>query len=89
MRRPVFGLLALLALVIASAVAVVYTKHLSRVQFAELQRLTRQQDDLKVEWRRLQLEQSTLATQSRIEQMARERLGMTAPGPDVTRVLLR
>jgi cell division protein FtsL len=87
--RPLLGVLALLALVIASAIAVVYTKHLSRVQFAELQRMTREQDALKVEWRRLQLEQSTLATQSRIEQMARERLGMTEPGPDNTRVLVR
>jgi cell division protein FtsL len=87
--RPLLGVLALLALVIASAIAVVYTKHLSRVQFAELQRLTRAQDDLKVEWRRLQLEQSTLATHSRIEQMARERLGMAEPGPGSTRVLVR
>jgi cell division protein FtsL len=81
--------LILLALVVSSAIAVVYTKHASRVLFAELQRLTLVQDALRVEWRRLQLEQGTLGAHSRIEQMARERLEMTVPGPDRTRVLLR
>jgi cell division protein FtsL len=89
MNRAALGMLSLLVMVIASAIAVVYTKHASRILFAELQRLTVAQDALRVEWRRLQLEQGTLGAHSRIEQMARDRLEMTVPGPGRTRVLLR
>jgi len=35
-----------------------------------------------VEWGQLQLEQSTLTTQGRVENAARSRLGMISPAPD-------
>ena len=35
-----------------------------------------------VEWGQLQLEQSTWATQGRVEGLAREPLGMISPAPD-------
>ena len=68
---------ALLALaVLASALGVVYAKHRSRVLFVQLNELQQQRDAMNVEWGQLQLELSTWATQSRIEQIARRRLRM-------------
>ena len=73
--RP-FDLLAMLLLVIASAVAVIYSKHSGRELFIELQALAHERDVLDVEWGQLQLEQSTLTTQGQIERDARDKLGM-------------
>ncbi len=69
--------MALLALaVLASALGVVYAKHRSRVLFVQLNELQQQRDAMNVEWGQLQLELSTWANQSRIEQIARRRLRM-------------
>lgn len=73
------GLLLLLTLVLASALAVVYTKYRSRMLFAEIQRLELELDAYEVEWGQLQLEQNTWAEHSRIERLARTRLGMVLP----------
>ncbi len=68
---------ALLAVaVLASALGVVYAKHRSRTLFVELDILQQRRDAMNVEWGQLQLELSTWATQSRIEQIARRRLRM-------------
>lgn len=72
--------LILLALVVLSALAVVYSKHESRDLFVELSQLERQRDELNVEWRRLQLEEGTLAGHGRLEHFGRERLHMAMPG---------
>lgn len=71
------GILALV--VMASAVGVVYAKHESRQLFIELQTLQEVRDTLNVRWGRLQLEQSTWATHGRIEDVARQKLGMKIP----------
>ncbi len=62
-----------------TALAVVLAKHESRKLFVELQGLERSRDELNVEWGRLQLEQGTWATHSRIESVARAKLGMEIP----------
>ena len=67
---------SLTLLVIISALSVVYVKHENRKHFVELQGLQKQRDAMNIEWGQLQLEQSTWATQSRIERLARKRLGM-------------
>ena len=72
----------LLALVVASAVAVVLHKHESRRAFVELQRLEDQRDRLQVQWGRLRLEQGAWSTHGRVERLAREKLDMVAPGGD-------
>jgi len=70
-------LLALLsALVLVSALGVVFAKHQNRKLYAELAALQKQRDAMEVEWGRLQLEQSTWATHGRIEKIARQRLNM-------------
>jgi len=77
------SLLALLLLmVVMSALGVAYSKHQSRRLFVELQALYSERDALGIEWGRLQLEQSTLATPIRIENMARQRLNMFVPAAD-------
>jgi cell division protein FtsL len=85
MQRQLLELAALLmmaASVIGTGVWVVEAKHRSRQLFVELEELNREQDRLQIDWGRLQLEQSTLATHSRIESLARERLQLTIPPDD-------
>ena len=74
--------LALLVLVMLSALGVVYTKHEGRKAFIELQALAEARDSMDIEWGQLQLEQSTLTTQGQVERAARERLGMVSLGAD-------
>jgi cell division protein FtsL len=44
--------------------------------YVELRELQVARDNLNVDWGRLQLEQSTWATHSRVEAVARKKLGM-------------
>jgi len=62
-----------------SAIAMVYTKHESRKQFVELEKLTTERDELNIEWGQLQIEQSTWATHARIERVASEELSLVRP----------
>ena len=80
-RRATWLLVLLILAVIGSGIGVVYAKYLSRSQFVELQKLRAQRDQLDMRWGRLQLEESTLATYSRVEAGARARLGMRTPHP--------
>lgn len=73
------SLLTLAAAVFVSALGVVYSTHQSRKLFVELQHLKAVRDGLEVEWGQLQLEQSTWATDGRIERIARESLNMQMP----------
>ncbi len=75
MARPVNVLVVLLA-VVATAVGIVYSKHQGRELFIELQQLGYERDRMDVEWGQLQLEQSTLTTQGKVERAARDQLGM-------------
>lgn len=74
--------------IIASALAVVYSQHRSRELFVELQQLERERAELDTEWGRLELEQSTWATQGRIERIARERLNMRLPDFEKARIVV-
>jgi cell division protein FtsL len=77
----------LLALVIASAIAVVWARHEKRVLFVHLARLQAQRDALNVEFGRLELEKATWAEPSRIETIARKQMGMVNPTPADTRLI--
>ena len=79
----------LLLAVLASASAVVYVRQQNRVGFAQLTRLGVERDDLDFEYGRLQLEQATWADNNRIDQLAREKLGMVAPTPTNAVVIRR
>ncbi len=71
--------LVLLALVMSSALGVVYSSYKSRKLFAELQQLDREAIHLEEEWGRLLLEQSTWASHSRVEHLAKTKLNMVVP----------
>ena len=76
------GVLTVAVLVLAvagSGIGVVYTKYLSRKLFVELQSVRSERDVIDTEWSRLQLELGAWASHVRIEQEARERLGMRVP----------
>ena len=69
----------LLLAVVASGIAVVWARHQDRAAFVQLSKLQNQRDALNVEFGRLELEQATWASPSRIEQIARGQLGMISP----------
>ncbi len=77
MKSLVTALLVLL--IFLSALEIVITQHQTRKLFAEIQELEKTWDGLNEEWGRLQLEQSTWATDDRIENLARVKLGMEEP----------
>ena len=81
-RRGPWLLGFLMLAVIGSGVGVVYAKHLSRKYFVELQRMRSERDELDIRRRRLQLEESTLATYSKVEADARDKLQMRIPTID-------
>lgn len=74
------GLLLLLALVLASGMAVVMSKYESRRLFNEMEKLRGFRDEAVVEWGRLQIELATWAEHGRIEELAVEKLQMRVPG---------
>jgi cell division protein FtsL len=69
----------LFVLVFISAILIVMTQHNYRKTFMEIQKLETVKNDLNEEWGKLQLEQSTWATDDRIERLAREKLNMESP----------
>jgi cell division protein FtsL len=71
--------LTLLVAVLTSAIQVVLAQHNSRKYFVEIQDLEKQGDELNEVWGKLQLEQSTWATDDRVEKLARSKLAMIEP----------
>ncbi len=69
----------LMLAIFISAIQVVLQQHQARKVFVEVQTLERERDRLNEEWERLQLEQSTWATDARVEEIARTRLHMLEP----------
>ncbi|MBK8183633.1 MAG: cell division protein FtsL [Candidatus Competibacteraceae bacterium] len=82
MKSQLLIIVVLAGAVLASGVGVVYTRHINRQLFFQLQKLQAEKDNLDVEWESLQLEQSTLVTDFAVEEIARRRLNMLTPDPD-------
>ncbi len=80
-------LVALLIVTLASAIGVVWTRHESRALFVNLTTLQNQRDDLNIEYGKLELEQATYAEPRRIDDEARQKLGMADPRPQDIRLL--
>ena len=72
-------LMILVAANMLSAIAVVFARHEHRQLFIQLTTLEKARDELNIEFGRLQLEQATWAESNRIDQVAREKLGMKFP----------
>lgn len=82
-------MLILLAATLSSAIAVVWTRHESRVLFVELTRLQNVRDDLNIEYGKLELEQATWAEPRRVDDEARQQLGMVNPKPQDIQLVRR
>ena len=80
-------MLLLWALLLASAIGVVWSRHQTRSLFIELQSLSSQRDALDIEWGQLKLEQSAWSTHGRVEQTARVNLRMVIPRPNEVRIV--
>ena len=78
-KRVLIVVTLLFAMVLGSAILLIYSKHQSRKVFVELQQLNYQVDALNTEWSQLQLEQSAWSGHGRIERIARSRLSMVMP----------
>lgn len=81
-KRTGWLLSAVWVAVICSALSVVYVSHLCRQFYSELSLLEQEANTLQVEWGRYLLEQSSWASLSRIEQLAKNRLHMRVPGTE-------
>lgn len=71
--------LILFFVLIMTALGTVTAQHKSRKLYVELQQQQDRAKQYEIEWGQLQLEQSTWAMHSRIEQIATERLHMQVP----------
>ena len=77
MIRVAYAVLVVLSVI--TAIAIVHARHQHRLLFVELSRLEKERDELNIEFGRLQLEQATWAESTRIDRVARARLGMKFP----------
>lgn len=77
----------LTALLVASALSLVNARYQARHLFIDLERLTQQARQLDIDWAQLQLDQSTLGKNERIEQIARQDLNMMQLTPERTQYL--
>lgn len=82
-------MLILITAVLSTAIAVVWTRHESRVLFVELTRLQNVRDDLNIEYGKLELEQATWAEPRRVDDESRQKLGMVNPKPQDIQLVRR
>jgi cell division protein FtsL len=78
----------LAALLVGCALSVVNARYQARHLFIDLERLQQQQRQLEIDWAQLQLDQSTLGKNERIEQIARTELNMAPLTPARTQYLM-
>lgn len=62
-----------------SALSIVYVTNSTRCLNASLQQIVVEREQLHVKWSQLLLEKSTLITQSRVQQVASEKMDMIVP----------
>lgn len=79
MSKSIYLLIVLLTAVLLSALAVIYSTNSYRSTFNQLQQEEQQTHFLQLQWGQLLLEQASLATPARVQELASEQLGMTLP----------
>ena len=80
-------LLVLLFALLVSSLAVIYVTNEHRLSYSQLQQLEQQERQLQLEWGQLLLEQASLATPARVEQLAVDKLQMRLPTDKDTYIL--
>jgi cell division protein FtsL len=74
------GLTYLLASgLLASALNIIYTTHMTREYIVQASQLMSERDQLNIEWRHLLLEQSSLQEHARVSEIAQKELSMQRP----------
>ncbi|KEA65391.1 Cell division protein FtsL [Marinobacterium lacunae] len=79
LARPAGVLFLMVALVLVSALMVIYSAYEYRNLFNQHQVLSSQGDDLQVEWGQLLLEESAWSANNRVEMQAEKKLKMRIP----------
>jgi cell division protein FtsL len=77
----------LVASVLISALSVVYTTNMHRMTLSQLEMAEAHTHQLQLQWGQLLLEQASLATPSRVQKLATEKLHMVLPSQNDTFVL--
>ena len=77
----------LTTLLVGCALSVVNARYQARHLFIDQEKLQQQQRQLEIDWAQLQLDQSTLGKNERIEQIARSELSMAPLSPARTQYL--
>ena len=80
MSKSFYFLFVLLVAILISALAVIYSTHSYRSTFSMVEQEEQQTHVLQLQWGQLLLEQSSLATPARVEELAVKQLKMTLPG---------
>lgn len=78
----------LTVLLVGCALSVVNARYQARHLFIDQEKLVQQQRQLEIDWAQLQLDQSTLGKNERIEQIARSQLDMAPLSPARTQYLM-
>jgi cell division protein FtsL len=76
--RPIAGAF-LCGLLVVSSLGVAYSSHQTRNMYRDLQQLEKDHDDLEHEYEKLLLEHSAWADYTRLNELAQDKLQMTAP----------
>jgi cell division protein FtsL len=79
--------LVLVAVLVGCALSLVNAQYRARHLFIDLENMQQQARQLDIDWAQLQLDQSTLGKNARIEQIARTDLNMTPLTPARTQYL--
>lgn len=79
MSKSLYFLMMLLISVLVSALAVVYSTNSYRSTFSQVEQEEQQTHYLQLQWGQLLLEQASLATPARVEELAIEKLQMVLP----------
>lgn len=87
MSKSVSMLIIMLVAVLISALGVIYSTNSYRSTFSQVQQEEQQTHALELQWGQLLLEQASLATPARVQELAVDKLGMVFPNTNNTRLL--
>lgn len=79
MSKSLYMLIILLVAVLISALAVVYSTNSYRVTLSQVEQQEQLTHYLQLQWGQLLLEQASLATPARVEELANDKLQMVLP----------
>ncbi|MCL5272440.1 MAG: cell division protein FtsL [Gammaproteobacteria bacterium] len=87
MSKSIYLLIILLAAVLVSGFAVIYSTNSYRSTLSQVEQEEQQTHFFQLQWGQLLLEQASLATPARVQELATEQLGMTFPDSKNTYLL--